>query len=67
MSHITVRLKDGTSREFKEENRPGGSYRNSVKFDVGFVVVTDVWGKRTAIPAEDVAEVVDEPDMRGRW
>ena len=67
MPHITIKFKDGAVREFKQETRPGGSYSNSVKYDNGFVVVTDVWGKRTAFPAEMIAEVEETPDRRGIW
>jgi len=57
MSNITIKLRDGTMREFKEAGRPGGSYANSVSYEIGFVVVTDEWGARTAIPSGDIAEV----------
>ena len=64
MSNITIKFKDGTTREFKHEGRPGGSYTKHVKFESGFVIVTDEWDKRTAFPAEDVKEVVSE-ETRG--
>ncbi len=64
MPDITVKMKDGTVKNFKQENRPGGSYYNKVDYKEAFVVVTDVWGKRTSIPAADVAEVEEIPERR---
>jgi len=66
MSAITIKLKDGTTREFPDNGRAGGSWSTSVKFEGGFVTVTDEWGKRTSFPAGDVAEVIDTPN-RGAW
>jgi hypothetical protein len=57
MSNVTIKMRDGTTRQFIERGRPGGSYSNSVSYETGFVVVTDEWGKRTAIPAADILEV----------
>ena len=65
-SRITVKLKDGTTREFVEQGRAGGSWTISVTFEGAFVIVKDEWGKRTVFPAADVAEVVDNP-ARGGW
>lgn len=59
-------MKDGTKRLFPHEGRAGGSYTKSVKFENGFVIITDEWDKRTAIPSGDVAEVEETPE-RGRW
>lgn len=57
MSNIVVKFRDGSIRPFPEENRGGGSYQNSVKYEGAFVVVTDVWGNTKAFPADLVAEV----------
>ena len=64
MSSITVKMKDGTVREFPHEGRAGGSYSKSVKYEGAFVVIQDEYYKRTAIPASDVAEVIEIPE---RW
>lgn len=64
MSSIEIKMKDGTTKKFSHEGRSGGSYSKHVTFEGVFVVVTDEWGKRTAIPANDVAEVIDTPE---RW
>lgn len=64
MSNITVKMKDGTIRKFEHEGRPGGSYTKTLKLEGGFVIITDEWYKRVAIPAIDVAEVIEEPT---RW
>ena len=65
-SRITIKLKDGTTREFVERGRAGGSWTIRVTFEGAFVIVTDEWDTRTVFPAADVAEVVDHP-ARGGW
>lgn len=62
MASITVKMKDGTVREFPHVGRAGGSYTKTVEYLGAFVVITDEWYKRTAIPAADVAEVVEKPE-----
>ena len=64
MANITVKMKDGTKREFKHEGRAGGSYTKTVKFEAGFVIITDEWDERIAIPAADIAEVIEKPLRR---
>lgn len=64
---ITIFLKDGTKKFWAEESRPGGSYTNSIKYEVGFVIVTDTWGKMTAIPTNDVKEIIADPHLGNRW
>lgn len=59
MASITIKMKDGSIREFKHRGRPGGSYTKHIKFDGAFAVIEDEWGERTAIPAADIAEVVE--------
>jgi len=66
MPNIKITMKDGTVRDFPHEGRAGGSYTKHVKYEGGFVVVTDGWDTKTAIPACDVAEV-KETSERGRW
>lgn len=66
MSRVTIKLKDGTVRDFADKGRAGGSWSTSVSFEGSFVIVKDEWGKRTVFPAADVAEVVDNPE-RGGW
>lgn len=66
MSAIQVRKKDGTVKDFPDGHRPGGSWTNSIRYEVGFVVVTDVWGNETAIPSADIDEIKTTPN-RGRW
>ncbi len=61
MASITVKMKDGTIREFPHKGRAGGSYTKSVKYEGAFVVIEDEYYMRTAIPAADVAEVVEIP------
>ena len=66
MSSITIKFRDGTTREFPHEGRAGGSYTKRVTFEGVFVVITDEYGTRTALPAADIAEVIDRPE-RGSW
>lgn len=62
--NITVKMKDGTVREFKHEGRAGGSYTKTLRYEGAFVVIEDEWYCTTAIPAADVAEVITEPNRR---
>ena len=64
MANITVKMKDGTIRNFREEGRPGGSFSNKVRYEGSMVIIVDEWYKETAIPVEDVAEVVKESPER---
>jgi hypothetical protein len=62
MSSITVKMKDGTVREFPHKGRAGGSYTKTLKYEPGFVVIEDEYYMRTAIPADDIAEVIERPE-----
>lgn len=64
MASIYVRMKDGTTREFKHEGRAGGSYTKSVRYEGRFAIIKDEWGDETAIPAEDILEVKVEKERR---
>jgi hypothetical protein len=64
MSNITVKMKDGTIREFQHVGRAGGSYTKSLKLENGFAVIEDEYYNRTVIPAEDIAEIKETPT---RW
>lgn len=62
VSSITVKMKDGTTREFPHQGRAGGSYTKRLSFEPGFVVITDEYYQRTCIPERDVKEVIESPD-----
>lgn len=66
MADVTIKMKDGTTREFKHKGCLGGSYTVTVRYEGAFVIVTDEYYTETAIPASDVAEVVTR-DHRGGW
>lgn len=66
MPSITIKLKDGTVREFRHEGRAGGSFTKRLTLEHGWAIVKDEWGKLTAFPASDVAEVEERPE-RGYW
>ena len=54
---IILEMRDGTSREFRHRGRPGGSYTKKLRYEPGFVVITDEWYSETAIPVEDIKEI----------
>lgn len=58
MASITVLMKDGSKKEFPHEGRAGGSYTKHVRYEGGFVIITDEWRKETAIPNVDIREVI---------
>jgi hypothetical protein len=62
MADITIKMKDGTVREFPHKPRAGGSYTKTIKYEGAFAVVTDEYYQQTAIPAADIAEVKVIPD-----
>jgi hypothetical protein len=64
MPSITIKMKDGTKREFPHKGRPGGSWTKRLAFDGAFAIITDEYEARTAIPAADIAEITETPN---RW
>ena len=66
MSNIYIEFKDGTKKEFLHEGRAGGSYTKEIKFEGGFVIITDEWYHRFVYPAQDIKEVKTKPN-RGDW
>lgn len=64
MSTAIVYMKNGERHHFPDERRAGGSYTNTVRYEGGFVIVTDVWGKSRSWPAGDVFEVSESPRPR---
>lgn len=59
---ITFTFKDGTVKQFNPEQRPGGSYTNTLRYEPGFVVVKNVWDKEISFRTDDVAQIETEPD-----
>lgn len=62
---ITILMRDGLKKEFREKGRPGGSYTIRVKYQPGFVIVIDEWDHETAIPTDLIAQV--DVQERNRW
>ena len=62
--NIHVTLKDGSKRTFEDRGAPGGSYCQSMRAEIGFVVITDAWGKSTWIPADTIAEIEQDSTRR---
>jgi hypothetical protein len=61
MPSITVKMKDGRVRQFPHEGRAGGSWTKTLRYEPGFVVITDEWGNETALPATDIEEIKTHP------
>jgi hypothetical protein len=59
---IILKMRDGTERKFLHEGRAGGSYSKKIRYEPGFVVVTDEYYRETAIPADLILEVITKPD-----
>ena len=55
---ITLIMKDGTRREFPHKGRLDGSYTKRIRYEPGFVVITDEYYNERAIPTSDVEEVI---------
>jgi hypothetical protein len=66
MKNIIIVMRDGSKKEHKHTGRPGGSYSKSVRYELGFVVITDEYSNETAYPNEDIAEVKVE-NLRSGW
>jgi hypothetical protein len=62
MANITVKMKDGTVREFPHVGRAGGSYTKRLTAEGAFAVITDEYYQRTFIPAVDIVEITECPE-----
>ena len=65
MANFTVKMKDGTVREFRAMGRAGGSYQNGVRYENGFVVFFDEWNGETVIPSDLIEEIIKS--ATGGW
>lgn len=61
MSNIVVKMKDGTEHKFMHAGRPGGSYTKSLRYEPGFIVIEDEYGKRISLPSADIEKVTETP------
>jgi hypothetical protein len=61
MANIVIKMKNGETKNFPHEGRPGGSYTKTVRYEGMFVIVKDEWGKETAIPASEIEQVEVTP------
>jgi hypothetical protein len=58
MEMITVTFKDHRSpKVYRHKGRAGGSYTIGVRYEVGWVVITDEWGHEDGFPSADVESV----------
>lgn len=62
---IVFRDERGTVR-LEDRGRPGGSYAQTVRSEIGFIVVKDAYGEEKWFPAQDIKEIVVEAG-RGGW
>lgn len=61
MSNIVITMKDGTVRKFVHKGRPGGSYTKTIRYEGGMAIITDEYHAETAIPVNDILEVLSKP------
>jgi hypothetical protein len=64
MPSITVKMKDGTKKEFPHKGRSGGSYTKRLFYQGVFAVIEDEYGEKISIPAADIQEIIETPE---RW
>lgn len=57
MANITVKMKDGSVREFPHEGRPGGSFTKTIRYEGAFAIITNEYYGEIAIPSNDIAEI----------
>lgn len=62
---IYLKMKDGTTRVFADRGASGGSYSQSMRSEIGFIVITYAHGKSTWIPSDTIEEV--EQEALRRW
>ena len=63
---ITIEYLDGQVEEFPETSAPGGSYCTTGKAENGWYTITDAYGSKTHIPADQI-KFVRTHETRGRW
>jgi hypothetical protein len=61
MANITIKMKDGSVKDFPHVGRSGGSYTKSIRYEGAFAIVTDEYDNETAIPVQDIEEVNKRP------
>jgi hypothetical protein len=61
MASIIVHMKDGTIKRWVGEGRAGGSWTNSIQYKETYVIIEDLWGVKTALPIEDIKEIIERP------
>jgi hypothetical protein len=57
MSDITIIYINGDQEYLKDNGALGGSYSQSVRYEEGFVVITDAYGGERAIPNSRINEI----------
>jgi hypothetical protein len=66
MADIKIYKKDGTMEEYQETSARGGSDHTTIRYEQGFVVIEDAYGRQTSIPSVDIAKIITETNRR-QW
>ena len=64
MAAVKVYMKNGTVHDFPETSCSGGSYCTTLRYEEGFAVIEDAYGRETSIPSVDIEKIVKESDRR---
>lgn len=64
MAYIKVYMKNGSVQDFPEMHCASGSYCNTLRYEEGFAVIIDAYGRETSIPSIDIEKIVKESDRR---
>lgn len=64
MSNIVVKMKDGSTKEFKHQGRAGGSYTKTLKIEGACAVIENEYYEKVYIPLDSVEEIRETPT---RW
>lgn len=62
MGRVCIKFKDGTEKEFRHRPRAGGSWTLELRYEGGFAIVVDEWGRETAFPSTDISTIETTPD-----
>ena len=65
MASITIHFEDGTKKFLEDRGASGGSWHQSIRYEPGFVVITDAYGKQTAYPERIIKEIEVHSERRG--
>ena len=64
MPAIKVFMKDGSVQDYPETSMSGGSFCTTLRYEQGFAVIQDAYGRETSIPTADIAKIVKKSERR---